>query len=305
MIATFLKGMAMGAADVIPGVSGGTIAFITGIYQRLLMALSSIGPALWPLFRREGFPAVWQRIDGTFLLSLFGGVLTSIVLLASLISHLLAAYPHLLWGFFFGLILGSAIFILRVAGTLQTKHWVIIAVSATAAWLVTDLTPVSIEPNFFNLFVGGVVAISAMILPGLSGSFLLLMFGLYPPIMDAIKTFDIEILGIFAAGCLVGLLLFSRLLSYLMTRYYTMLMVALTGLMLGALNKVWPWKETISYRTNSHGEQTPLVQVNISPADFAQLHGLDPQIFTVLLLALSGLALIVVLNRFKAPSELN
>jgi putative membrane protein len=305
MIVTFLKGMAMGAADVIPGVSGGTIAFITGIYQRLLIALSSIGPALWPLFRTEGFAAVWRRMDGAFLLALFSGVLTSIVLLASLISHLLATYPHLLWGFFFGLILGSAIFILRVAGTISPVHWVVLLASAVIAWLITDLTPVSIEPNVLNLFVGGVVAISAMILPGLSGSFLLLMFGLYPPIMDAIKTFDFEILGVFAAGCVVGLLLFSRVLSYLMARYYTMLMVALTGLMLGALNKVWPWKETVSYRTNSHGEETPLVQINVGPAEFAEVSGLDPQILAVLLLSLAGVVLIVVLNRFKAPDQPN
>lgn len=289
----YLKGMGMGAADVVPGVSGGTIAFLTGIYEELLYSIKSVGPASVKVLLTQGPKAFWTSINGTFLLVLMLGIATSIVSLARVITFLLASYPTLLWSFFFGLILVSSLYMAK-----QIKGWggvnvMSLLVGAATAYTITVISPTEIDATPIALFVAGSIAICAMILPGISGSFILLLLGMYSHVIGAIKGFDIGILMIFAAGCVTGLLLFSRFLSWLLARYHEATMALLTGFMLGSLNKVWPWKQTLTWRTNSHGIEVPLTQENLTPFQYAEIAGNDPQL--LFCLGLAALAIVFVL----------
>ncbi len=292
----FLKGMAMGAADVVPGVSGGTIAFITNIYETLIDSIHSIGPKTLVILKNEGIARAWSSFNGNFLLVLFLGILTSVISLAKLITHLLDTYPVLVWSFFFGLIIVSAIFVGRQIRDWNALKLIGLVLGTAAAWQLSELTPTEVQATPVIIFFSGALAICAMILPGVSGSFILLMLGMYSYVLGAIKSLDIATMGIFAAGCLVGLLSFSRLLNWLLKHYHEMTMAVLTGVMLGSLNKVWPWKHTLSFRTNSHGEQVPLLQENVTPAQFSELMGQDPQVMAGVGLMLVAILLVVSLE---------
>ena len=299
----FLKGMAMGAADVVPGVSGGTIAFITNIYDTLIESIHNIGPKTLGTLKKEGVIAAWNSFNGNFLLVLFLGIATSIFTLAKFITHLLQNHPILVWSFFFGLIVVSAVYVAR-----QIRHWnigvgLLFGMGIVSAWMISGMTPNEIEPTTLVIFFSGALAICAMILPGISGSFILLMLGMYGHILAAIKGLDFVTIGIFGTGCVLGLLSFSRVLNWLLRHYHEMTMALLAGFMIGSLNKVWPWKETLSYRTNSHGEQVPLVQVNVSPTEYAQLVGVDAQLLAAVGLMVTAILLVGGLEFFAVKSE--
>lgn len=255
----------MGSADVVPGVSGGTIAFITGIYTELLDSIKSINiNALVTLFK-QGPKAAWQAINGTFLFVLLLGVLTAILTLAKVIHYLLDQHGVLLWSFFFGLILASS---LHMGKQIQQWHkgtFAALLIGALCAGFISIASPSSIEASYLNIFFAGSIAICAMILPGISGSFILLLMGLYAPVLAAVKGLQLDIMLIFAVGAGIGLMLFSRLLSWLLHHYKDLMFSLLTGFMLGALLKVWPWKETISFRLNSKGLEVPFEQLNRLP----------------------------------------
>ena len=261
----YLKGIAMGSADVVPGVSGGTIAFITGIYTELLDSIKSINiNALVTLFK-QGPKAAWQAVNGTFLLVLLLGILSAILTLAKVIHYLLDEHAILLWAFFFGLILASSLHMGK-----QIKQWdkgtfAALLIGAVCAGFISIASPTSIEASYLNIFIAGSIAICAMILPGISGSFILLLMGLYAPVLAAVKGLQLDIMMVFALGAILGLMLFARLLSWLLHHYQDLMFSLLTGFMLGALLKVWPWKETISYRLNSKGLEVPFEQLNRLP----------------------------------------
>ncbi|HAH03288.1 MAG TPA: DUF368 domain-containing protein, partial [Vibrio sp.] len=250
-LSTFFKGMAMGAADVVPGVSGGTIAFITGIYDTLLESIRRINPSVLGLWKREGFKAAFNHINGFFLISLFAGVFTSIATFAKLISWLLVTHPVPLWSFFFGLILVSVFHILKQVEKRDMIRFVFLLLGVAFAYSITVLKPLQMEPTSINILIAGAIAICAMILPGISGSFILLLIGMYGPVLGAVKEFQIDVLALFLSGCVIGLLTFSHVLSWLLRSFRDFTLVFLTGLMIGTLPKIWPWKETISWRTNS------------------------------------------------------
>ncbi|AZZ93617.1 DUF368 domain-containing protein [Hahella sp. KA22] len=296
---TYLKGVAMGAADIVPGVSGGTIAFISGIYERLISALGRIRPGLISIWRTQGFAAVWKDIDGTFLATLFAGILTSVFTLSRIISSLLQSHPNLIWAFFFGLILGSVWFVGKAIREKNALTALLIGLGAAVAYALTALSPTSLEPTYLNLFISGAIAICAMILPGVSGSFLLLLLGIYGPVLAAVKGFEILPLSIFASGCLIGLLSFTHLLSWLLRRYHDYTLAVLTGFMLGALNKVWPWKYTLEYRIDSHGAQVPLVQANVFPSRYEVITGEPAQVLTVAALFAIGALMVVALEKVR------
>ncbi len=261
----YLRGLAMGAADIVPGVSGGTIAFITGIYDELIQNLKSINLNALICLKNQGLRAFWQQINGAFLLSLGLGLISAIALLANGIHYLLQTYPAYLWSFFFGLILASALFILK-----QITHWHIrdilaLTIGTIIASTISLATPTSIQASPSIIFLAGSIAICAMILPGISGSFILLLMGLYLPILEAVKNLELVTISLFLIGAATGLGLFVRLLSYLLTHYHNSLLSLLTGFMIGALFKVWPWKETVSTRLNSKGEEVPFIQTNQLP----------------------------------------
>ena len=269
----FLKGIAMGAADVVPGVSGGTIAFISGIYDRLLAAIAACTPGklLWLLKGR--FRDTWEAIDGAFLFTLLAGILTSIASLARLITYLLDNHAELIWSFFFGLILVSVWLVGR-----QISRWHIATISLFVlgtlfAYLITVAVPLQWPATPVMIFLAGAIAICAMILPGISGSFILLLLGLYSVVLGAVKDFNLGLISVFALGCVAGLLSFSRLLSWLLNHARDITLAFLTGLLVGSLNKVWPWKEVITWRQNSQGEQVPLLESNLWPQHYQAVTG--------------------------------
>ncbi|MDD1507180.1 DUF368 domain-containing protein [Pseudomonas sp. CNPSo 3701] len=289
----YTKGMAMGAVDVVPGFSGGTVALITGIYDKLLASFAAIPQALM-LMLRGRIVAAWQVCNATFLLVVMLGILSSIFTLARLISYLMYEHPIQLWAFFFGLVLVSVYLVGREVAVWCSNRVVSFALGLIFALWITLAAPVQLSADPLTLFLAGAIAISAMILPGISGSFILVLLGLYPVVLGAIKNLDVAVLSVFSAGCLLGLLSFSKLLSWLLARMRDLTMAFLAGLMLGSLVKVWPWKQTLTWQTNRHGESFPLEQVNLLPWQFAQITGENAQL--LLAVALSLCAIILVLG---------
>ena len=286
------RGLAMGAADVVPGVSGGTIAFITGIYQELLDSISRIGPVTLKTLFREGIAAAWKQCNGSFLLVLFAGILTSIFSLAKLISFLLAEYPILVWSFFFGLILASTVPIARRVPRWSWHTWLALFAGIAVAILVSEMRPTQITATPLSLFLSGGIAICAMILPGISGSFILLMIGIYPQVIAAVHEFDVLALGWFGLGAVSGLLLFSRLLSWLMHRFPGVTLSFLVGILFGSLKIVWPWKLPAVLE---NAKLAPVLS-NTSPGTFSQVTGEPSYIVGALCAALAAVVLVLALE---------
>lgn len=291
----FLKGIAMGAADVIPGVSGGTIAFIAGIYERLINALSSIDLSLIQLLRKEGFLAVWKKVDGLFLLVLISGIGSSILSLAKLVTYLLEFHPIPLWSFFLGLIIASVVVVQRQMKQVKWIHLIPFIVGIAFAWWITTLVPAQTTNALWFVFLSGAIAICAMILPGISGSFILVVLGKYQYILESLQELRIEVILVFMAGCFIGLLSFVRLVKWLFSRYHDLSIAVLGGFMVGSLNKVWPWKITLE-SAQIEDKIVPLVQENVSPFAFEALTGAPAEIVSAMISAAVGLALILVLE---------
>ena len=293
----FSKGVAMGAADVVPGVSGGTIAFITGIYEELLNSIRSVNGEAVKLLLRFNLAGFWKHINGNFLVGLLAGIGFSIVLLSRVVLYLLEFHAELLWSFFFGLIVASAV----VVGKKITR-WspgVILAfiVGAAIAYWVTIATPTQTPEAYWFIFLSGAIAICAMILPGISGSFILVLMAKYEFILGAVRDLKIATILTFGAGCLVGILSFSHVLNWMLKRHHNLTVALLTGFMVGSLNKVWPWKQTLDTYTDRHGEVKPLVQANVFPTDYLQLTGQEPYLLYGTLLAIFGFAVVYFIDR--------
>ncbi len=289
LILNYLKGVAMGAADVIPGVSGGTIAFITGIYERLIGAIKSFNLKTLKLFFTGKFKQFWQAIDGTFLLTLFLGIATSFLSLAKLITWLLSQYPDLVWAFFFGLILASTYFVGKTVKW-DIKTICIFLIFAVLSFFITapNNAPLNTSSDLWYIFICGAIAICAMILPGISGSFILVLLGQYMYIMSALSDLNILVILVFLCGAAIGLLSFANLLSWLFKHYEKITLAALTGFMFGSLNKIWPWKNTLDFYTKD-GQELPLRQANIVPQ-------INEQFFMAVGLIIIGFALIFIIE---------
>ncbi len=295
-----LKGMAMGAADVVPGVSGGTIAFISGIYEELLNSISSFKFSLINVLNNEGIKVVWKKINGSFLLALFIGICFSVLSLAKLIETLLENHPILIWSFFFGLVLASIIYIAKQIKLWNIKCYLYLIFGLIFAYYITTLNPVITQNSSpWFLFLAGMIAICAMILPGISGSFILVLLGAYKPILNAINTKDFFSIIIFMAGAVLGLLTFSRVLKWLFSKYKNYTLALLIGFIAGSLNKIWPWKETISWRTNSKGIEVPFTTTSVSPFSFDG----DSKLLMAGLLAIIGFGLILLLEKLAVKKE--
>lgn len=293
----------MGAADVVPGVSGGTIAFITGIYDTLLESIRRINPRLLSIWKREGTKAAFNHINGFFLIALFSGIFVSIATLAKLITWLLNTHPIPIWSFFFGLILVSVYHIVRQVEKRDAIRFITLLVGVAFAYSITVLKPLHMEPTMVNTLIAGSIAICAMILPGISGSFILLLIGMYTPVLAAVKGFQVDILALFLAGCVIGLLTFSHLLSWLLRHFRDATLMFLTGLMIGTLPKIWPWKETLTWRTNSKGEQVPLLQHNLTPFDYEHITSQPSQLVIAIVMMLAAIALVLSLEKFADSSK--
>ena len=252
----------MGAADVVPGVSGGTIAFIAGIYDELIDSIKSIDMyALKQLFSGK-ITAFWKSINGNFLVALLLGIGISVFSLAKLITYLLVTEPVLVWSFFFGLVLASTWFVSKDIKEWGWKTIVGFLAGAVIAFYITVATPANTPDSWWFIFLCGAIAICAMILPGISGSFILVLLGKYFFIMEAVKTLDLFVIGVFAAGAVMGITTFSRVLSFALKNFRNITMSVLAGFMLGSLNKVWPWKVVESMTRNGVTYQT---EHNVAP----------------------------------------
>ncbi|TNE78023.1 MAG: DUF368 domain-containing protein [Bacteroidetes bacterium] len=286
-----LKGVAMGAADIVPGVSGGTIAFISGIYEELITSINNVNLEALRKLTKEGVKSFWSHINGNFLFMLLLGIGTGVASLAGIVSFLLENHPILIWSFFFGLILAS---IWLVAKTID--KWSLGAITAMiigiaiALYISTVQTVAHVEGSWF-IFLSGAIAICAMILPGISGSFILVLLGSYHQVLQAVKDKDLILISIFIGGCAVGLISFSRLLKYLFSKFKSITIALLAGFMIGALYKVWPWKVNIGDApivVHSNGKEDWMT-ANVWPADFSG----DAQLLWAVLCAVIGLGLII------------
>jgi putative membrane protein len=288
----------MGGADVIPGVSGGTIAFITGIYEELLFSIRSIDLEAFSLLRAFKFAELWKKINGNFLVALVAGIFTSLLSLAKLMTTLIASHPIQVWSFFFGLILISSPLILR-----EVRKWhfgVILSfiIGIVTAYTITVLSPSKTPDDLWFIFFAGALAICAMILPGVSGAFILLLLSKYEYMIQAITDFNIVVILVFAAGAITGLLSFSHVLTWVLKHYHYATMALLGGFMIGSLNKVWPWKEVIAFRLDHTGKQVPAFDKSVLPWDFFTKTGNDPQVLQAIVMMALGVFIVVLIEKF-------
>ncbi len=298
----FSKGVGMGAADVVPGVSGGTIAFITGIYEELLGSIRSVNGEALKLLLRFNLKGFWRHINGNFLVVLLAGIGLSFASLSRLILYLLANFPEMLWSFFFGLIVASAL----VVGK-KISRWTLGVLLAglagvAIAFYITVATPGFTPEAYWFIFMSGAIAICAMILPGISGSFILVLLAKYEFIMLSLKELRLDVIAVFGLGCVTGILAFSHVLNFMLKRFHNVTVALLTGFMVGSLNKVWPWKETIETYTDRHGEVKPLVQENVLPGNYEAITGQEPYLLYGVVLAIFGFLLVYLIDRFTDDS---
>jgi putative membrane protein len=286
----FLRGLMMGAADIVPGVSGGTVAFITGIYSRLLGSIRAFDLQCLKLVFQRDVKKAWQHVDGSFLTALLLGIATSILTLARLVSWLLEQYPMPLWASFFGLILASALVLLRQVKTWSVLRFLNLAVGVAIAVFIALSPLVAFDPTVAMIFLSGFLAICAMILPGISGSFILVLLGMYGTVLSALKSFDLLFILVFAIGAAAGLMCFSRVLHWLLSRFHESTMALLTGFLFGSLAVVWPWKQVLFWVEGSHGQLKPGQQVPVSPSEYLVLTGQDAQLALCIALMCLGFA---------------
>ena len=294
-----LKGVAMGAADAVPGVSGGTIAFISGIYEELIKTISGVNLSLFKTLKKEGFSAFWTQLNGNFIVALLSGIIISYVSFMRLAKYLIENHPILIWSFFFGLIVASIFFVGKQINKWNAGVVVSIILGALAAYYITTLPTMADNNSSLFLFFAGALAICAMILPGISGSFILVILGAYKTLSDALHDFDVKKIAVFTFGAIVGLLSFSHILKWLFKHYHNITLALLTGFIFGSLNKIWPWKEVVTWQTTSDGIKTPLVEKSISPFTFDG----NPQITYAIILMVVGFLTIFILEKIGSKKQ--
>lgn len=297
----------MGAADAVPGVSGGTIAFVTGIYEELIHTIKQFGPSAWPALRHGGLSGLARHLNLSFLVPLLAGIAISLVSVAHLVLWLMDVQPLVLDGFFFGLVAASALVVGRHPAERRWWHILPLLAGLVLAHTLPALMPVVASIGSANvvLMAGGAIAISALLLPGVSGSFLLLTMGLYGTVMQAIRSLEFSTLAVFGAGCAVGLFCFSRLLSWLLKRHHAATLQLLLGFIVGSLPVLWPWRQLVSYQLGSEGQVIPLGFHYLTPAGYSQLTGESAQGLAVLAAVITGGVLVWLAGRASRPTTVN
>ncbi len=261
-----LSGFAMGSADVVPGVSGGTIAFILGIYEELIGSIRMVGqPVFWRALLRGEWRYAMRLVNTLFLIVLGAGIVGAIFLLAPGIEWMLVNQPVLIWSFFFGLVLASIIVVSTRIRVWSASRFVALLLGAAVAYWVVGLVPVQTPDTWWFLMLSGAIAICAMILPGISGSFILVLLGKYHYFINAINERDFASLAFAAIGAVIGLVTFAQVLTWLFRRFHDITVATLTGFMIGSLREIWPWKETLTTVVDPVGEIVPLVDRNVLP----------------------------------------
>lgn len=287
----------MGAVDVIPGVSGGTIAFITGIYEELVYSINTIDAETLRLLTKFEFASFWKKINGNFLAIVFAGITTSFLLLSGFMLFLLRDYSVMTWSFLFGLILTSGPLILRSIKKWRADSIAGLIIGIGTAYILTILSPTQTPDNLFFVFLAGAISICALVLPGISGVFILLLLGKYQAMVMALSEFNILVIFIFIIGCILGLIGIARLLTRAINNYPQVHLAVVSGFMMGALNKIWPWRKVMEYATNSKGDQIAVFDKSILPWDFLSETGKDPQLFQAILMMALGVLIVVVIEK--------
>ncbi|GAA0873044.1 DUF368 domain-containing protein [Gangjinia marincola] len=297
-----LKGMAMGAADVIPGVSGGTIAFISGIYEELITTISGVDVKLLTTWKEKGLNTMWKELNGNFILALFLGIGISVLSLLNLANYLLEEHPILVWAFFFGLVLASIWYIGSQIKNVKPLTFLVMIIAALIAYGITTLPPLGGTDNLFFLALAGSFAVCAMILPGISGAFILVLLGAYKTISEAVDEANYKIIAAVMTGAIVGLLTFSRILRWLFKNFQNLTLAGLTGFIAGSLIKIWPWKNVLQTRQL----KDKIITVKDEPYLPSWSNEQDNVLFAVLLM-LTGFFLIIILERIakKQPFTSN
>lgn len=296
--------MCIGIADAVPGVSGGTIAFITGIYEELLHSLNEIDLEAGQMLIRFKLAAVWRKINGNFLLTVSAGVITSLFVLVSIIFNLIIHYPVLISSFFFGVIFASVALVLKEIKTWGYKPITVFIVGAVVGYFITTLSPVQTPNTYWIIFVCGALAISSMIFPGISGAFILILLGKYQFMINSIAAFDLTAIFTFAAGGILGLLTFARLITWILDHYHHITVAVLAGFILGSLNKVWPWRLGLEFATTHKGGQVTVFDKSILPWHFLSETGRDPQLFQAILVMALGVCIVIVTERIATRLKL-
>ncbi len=296
----------MGAADVVPGVSGGTIAFISGIYEELITSINNVNLDLLKTLKNDGIKAAWKQLNGNFLFALLIGIAISILSLAKLIKSLLNNEPVLLWAFFFGLVIASILFIGKQIKEWNWKTILGFTLGAIVAYYITTLPSgdQNMSSSWF-IFIAGALAICAMILPGISGAFILVLLGAYETVLGAINDKDFKTIAIFAVGAIVGLLSFSKILKWLFSNYNNITLAVLSGFILGSLNKIWPWKIITGTRVDSHGDTVNVYGKSILPNTFETTNNLDSQLLFAIVLMVVGFLTIFIMEKFANKKQSN
>lgn len=292
----FLRGIVMGAVDLVPGVSAGTIAFITGIYVELVNSIKSFNIEALRILKTQGLIAAWNHINGSFLLILICGIVLSLFSLAGVMKFFLTQYPLPLWSFFIGLIIASVIFMLRQYPLNNASNWGFFCLGLLIAYCISSAPAVMVEGTLLTMFFAGSIALCAMILPGISGSFILVLLGLYPVFIDALVNVQLDILGVFALGGVIGLVLFSRLLSWLLANYHTWVIATMCGFLVASLEVIWPWKQVTESIVSTSGKSLTIATENLLPQNYSALLGQDPQTGTCAIAFLSGLCIVFVIE---------
>lgn len=309
-ILTGLKGFGMGAANVIPGVSGGTIALLTGIFTEIIDALNALmDPSSWKMLLKGQFREFWRYIHGTFLVSLLVGVLISIFSLAKLMVYVMHFYPVQTWAFFFGLIIASSVYMIYDIKGWKFVDVLFFAVGIALGVVICTLSPTTTPDDLWFIFICGAIAVCTMILPGISGSFILVILGKYDYIMQSVNQLNLPVLLVFGLGCVIGILGFSKFLHWLLKRYERATMLTLVGFVIGALVKVWPWNDMTAVAEGQllrSGMTTEAAQAGaqalLSAGNAAQ--GIDLQISGAIIWAIAGLALVAILEYLSSLQKL-
>jgi putative membrane protein len=300
----FLRGVAMGAVDLVPGVSAGTIALVTGIYGELINTIKSFNLTALKILKNDGIAAAWQHINGQFLLILLSGILFSLFTFAGLMRFLLEAFPLQLWCFFMGLIISSVIYLLRENPPSKAYLIGLLIMGILIASAFSVMPSAALGTSYVSIFIAGSIALCAMILPGISGSFILVLLGLYPMFIDALASFHVDFLMVFAMGGIVGLMLLSRILSWLMSHYKAAVIATMSGFLLGSLSIIWPWKN-IAATVLSSENQLAVGAQNILPQNYLATVGQEPYLLSSSLAFVVGLLVVFLIERLAYRSGLD
>lgn len=295
-VVLYLKGVAMGLGDAVPGVSGGTIAVITNIYDELIFSITAIDLAAVKLLFGGDIRGFWRHINGGFLLLIGLGILSGLLVSANTVLYLLANHFTALMGFFIGLVLASSWILKSQFNLKQGKSYLVLLLGMMLVGALSYLNPGSGELSYLYIFLSGVVAICAMILPGLSGAFILLLLGVLEFILQALVEINLPYIVVFLAGCAVGLLAFSRVLAWLLKNYHQLSYGFITGMLLGSILVLWPWQQTQSFYTDSAGDMHPLQSINVLPLNYLEITGNEPMLAATLICLLAGLVLVNLLH---------